>query len=283
MAKTRKNMMGGTSGDTEGITNELREVAGEVMDIVDKAKKVGEEVIYGASNAATVVKQGTNYVINEAAGLAGEVIDAAKDEINIVTNLPNVNSAVEKAAAIGNVLAVPFSGPNATNFYKTTGKIAGVVVSAFPTQQIEKLAGDLADVAGNTTGKVISKVVKGVASSAPGGPAVVGILEAADVAAKGIEEVTPIAKKAASVATNTYDKVTKEVRAFADNKMPTVDVSVPTVDVSNVMPKMPEVSINKNMVGGAKRKISQYRRERRRITRRLNKHIRQFNATRKRS
>ena len=276
-------MMGGTSGDTEGITNELREVAGEVMDIVDKAKKVGEEVIYGASNAATVVKQGTNYVINEAAGLAGEVIDAAKDEINLVTNLPNVNSAVEKAAAIGNVLAVPFSGPNATNFYKTTGKIAGVVVSAFPTQQIEKLAGDLADVAGNTTGKVISKVVKGVASSAPGGPAVVGILEAADVAAKGIEEVTPIAKEAASVATNTYDKVTKEVRAFADNKIPTVDVSVPTVHVPNVMPKMPEVSINKNMVGGAKRKISQYRRERRRITRRLNKHIKQFNATRRRS
>jgi hypothetical protein len=273
MAKTRKKMRGGTSGDTEDVTNEVRQATKEALVVINDIKTVGTDVINGATIATNFVKEETKELVGEAAELGGEAIDGIRTGLKEIVSQPSVHNMTERAASIGTVL-IP-DGPKSKEFIDKLGRITGYAVDAFPTEKIGALVQNIGNVVGNTAGKVIATVGTGVISSAPGGPAVVAALNGANLIADGVDKFIPIAKRGGELAATTYNDVTAKMQEFADNTGNIIP-DVPT-------PKIPEFSINKNMVGGAKRKISQYRRERRRITRRLNKHIKQFNATRRRS
>ncbi len=245
------------------IDADVREAAQDTLDTLKEVEETIAEVKKEASMLATDAKLVTNYATNEVAGIINEMVVALKDEGTQLSNLPNVTATVDQLAHVAVILSGPISGKHAQKLLRQTGTMVGIIVDSFPTEKLGNLVGQLSRI----TGEAVAESLRIASRGLPGAQTVAALDGVVGVATTTAGKVTPIATKAAVLFKSLYDKIKEAIKTIADGQK----------EISN------NLNSTISQVGGAKRKISRHRRERWRITRRLNKHIKQFNATRRRS
>ncbi len=227
-------------------------------------------------------------------GAASVAVDMTKEAVHIATDVTkNVLSTdvVQGALSTAADAVKPLDTPQFHEAIKTTGHLAGTVAETVIKEFPIEAAVNSASRASKALVEGAMKVGNVILMENPITGPFVAIGKLITTGAETGKVIMETGKEGVEIAGATIHGIGEAVKKVNDDIQNGVSQPA-TINPENVLNNNMQNGIadmkQQNSIinitkGGAKRKISQYRRERRRITRRLNKHIRQFNATRRRS